>query len=448
MKTSVRVDKRNIKEAKNNLMLLAIAFVCAIASWFIIAMTIYPSETKIVTDIPVSLDITGTSAAENGLRVLTPEEAHVTVKFDCSRTNYNKLNNETIKAYVDFDNITTPGARTLSVKIEGPDSAAMSKIKVSPANIKVELDVFESKSFAVKAKLPNIKTVEGKTMNIDEVTCDPPEVVITGPASRLAKIKECYAVSDKKALLDSSISLNSNRYILLSEDGTEIDQEESHITVDSSVMMNVSVLTQKTVNIVPHFTYVPDNFDTSCLDCTITPDTITIASTSAETNLPDELQVPIPVSTVDIGYSQNFDINNLLTTNKVKNISGIDMVNVTINSDGLDSKEITLTKDDINLLNKPNDNYNYSIMNEKLVVKIIGPKDKLENITAKDLSAIVDLLNADVSMEQFQYDVKISCNTRSDIWSVTNLKITVKKTLKEGVTTQAGASSVNTTTTN
>ncbi|MBP5579461.1 MAG: hypothetical protein J6X56_08310, partial [Ruminococcus sp.] len=107
--------KRGITETTNNATLLLIAIICAVAAWFIVAMTIYPSESKTVTDVPLVIDIAGSSAAENGLSVTNKSVEKVTVSFDCSRTDYNRLNADDLRAYVDFSNITTEGKKTLTI---------------------------------------------------------------------------------------------------------------------------------------------------------------------------------------------------------------------------------------------------------------------------------------------------------------------------------------------
>ena len=49
-------------------------------------------------------------------------------------------------------------------------------------------------------------------------------------------------------------------------------------------------------------------------------------------------------------------------------------------------------------------------------------------------------------MDQFVYDAKISCHSHNNVWSVTNAKVNIKKTLKDGATNSANYSSVTTTT--
>ena len=436
--------KKNIKEAKDNAILFAISLICAVASWFIITMTFYPSESKTVTNIPVHFDIIGSTADENGLQIIDDDvDRHVRVSFDCSRTNYNKLNSDTIEAHVDFNDISTAGKKTLTVKVSAKDGIQMSNISVYPSTIEVELDKMESKSFTVKPRL-SVNCPDDKIIYMDEVTCDPAQITITGPAAQLAKVSECYAVSEKSGEIDSTQFINSDKFMLYSEDGKEINM--NHMTPISPVVMYVPVYTQKTVNIDALITDVPDKFDLSCIQYTVSPNVVTIATDNPDINLPDPIQKKIPLSSLDIGFSQDFDITNLLASNNVKNVSDIDKVTITLNSDGLASKEITLSSSDISITNQPSDNNVYSVVNPKLVIKVVGPEDVINDLTAKDFSAVVDLLGADTSMNQFQYDVTVSCNSHNNVWAVANPtapKVNVIKTAKEGTNLPSNASNTS-----
>ena len=437
----------NPKDAKSNAMLFGIALICAIACWLIIAMKIFPSASRHLYNIPVSLDVSGTSAAENGLQVLSPEKATVNVSFDCSRTDFNKLTNDNIIAYVDFNNIDTIGSRELKVEVKSKDGSGMSNISCSPSTIKVYLDKFETKTISLKPKLQNLKTVEGMSYYDDEITCTPDEIKITGPSQQLAKIAECYVISNKDITLDRESDITGESFQILDENGTGLDDTGIKFGVEAqSISMHIPVRIQKNVKLDVGLGVWPDNFDPDCLDFTITPKTIDIAAKDTDSNIPDTLTIPIRLSTLDIGYSWDTEIEKLLADSNLKNMSGIEKINVTLNSEGLSSKEVTINCDEIPLTNKPSDNNDYTILTGQVKVKIVGPEDIINELTAKDLSARVNLLGADTSSDQFRYNVTVSCNTYSNVWAVGDQKVEIKKTPKEGKTTPSSGSSVTTTT--
>lgn len=418
--------------------MIILSLLLAILIWLVVAMTLYPSIPKTIENIPLSVDIAGSPAADSGLSVISCDVDTVDVQLVGSRTQIGNLNAENLTAYVDYENVTSTGKKTLSIKVKS-DSGINYEVKsITPSTAVVELDKYDTLPFEVKPKIPNVKYAEGKTIDPDEFTCEPDIINITGPSAQLAKISSVYAVSDRNLTLDSSYTLNSDEVQLFSEDGTRIDA--SSLLFDTSTFtINIPVLTQKTVKPVVQILNAPTDFDQSCLDFKMSADSLTIASNNSFSEIPDTLDIgKIPLSDLDIGYSNTFDISTVLETSGMINKSGIDSITVTLNDEGLAKKEIVLDGSSIRLSNTPNDNYDYDILTQKLTISVIGPEGVISELTASDFTADVNLLNADTSQDQFNYDVTISCLTHDNVWSVTKAKVSIKKTAKT-VTTTSGA---------
>ncbi len=434
----MRFFQHRSKEAKGNLPMIILSLLLAILIWLVVAMTLYPSIPKTIENIPLSVDIAGSPAADSGLSVISCDVDTVDVQLVGSRTQIGNLNAENLTAYVDYENVTSTGKKTLSIKVKS-DSGINYEVKsITPSTAVVELDKYDTLPFEVKPKIPNVKYAEGKTIDPDEFTCEPDIINITGPSAQLAKISSVYAVSDRNLTLDSSYTLNSDEVQLFSEDGTRIDA--SSLLFDTSTFtINIPVLTQKTVKPVVQILNAPTDFDQSCLDLKMSADSLTIASNNSFSEIPDTLDIgKIPLSDLDIGYSNTFDISSVLETSGMINKSGIDSITVTLNDEGLAKKEIVLDGSSIRLSNTPNDNYDYDILTQKLTISVIGPEGVISELTASDFTADVNLLNADTSQDQFNYDVTISCLTHDNVWSVTKAKVSIEKTAKT-VTTTSGA---------
>lgn len=434
----MRFFQHRSKEAKGNLPMIILSLLLAILIWLVVAMTLYPSIPKTIENIPLSVDIAGSPAADSGLSVISCDVDTVDVQLVGSRTQIGNLNAENLTAYVDYENVTSTGKKTLSIKVKS-DSGINYEVKsITPSTAVVELDKYDTLPFEVKPKIPNVKYAEGKTIDPDEFTCEPDIINITGPSAQLAKISSVYAVSDRNLTLDSSYTLNSDEVQLFSEDETRIDA--SSLLFDTSTFtINIPVLTQKTVKPVVQILNAPTDFDQSCLDFKMSADSLTIASNNSFSEIPDTLDIgKIPLSDLDIGYSNTFDISSVLETSGMINKSGIDSITVTLNDEGLAKKEIVLDGSSIRLSNTPNDNYDYDILTQKLTISVIGPEGVISELTASDFTADVNLLNADTSQDQFNYDVTISCLTHDNVWSVTKAKVSIKKTAKT-VTTTSGA---------
>ncbi|MBP5581331.1 MAG: hypothetical protein J6X85_06025 [Ruminococcus sp.] len=432
--------RRGINDTTNNATVLLISIICAVAAWFIVAMTIYPSESKTINNIPIRFDLTGTSAADNDLSITNKNVDKVSVSFDCSRTNYNRINADDLIAYVDFENISTEGKKTLTIKVESVNGLELPNLKKSPSSVELELSKFEFKTINVTPQTNNIQLADGKV--VGSIKCDPEEITLRGPSSKLASIVECRAVSDKSIpALDTSYSgLNCDRLEYYDAEGKIVDSD--FITPDpATVSISIQVLTQKTVPFKVNLKLPSNsNFDKDSIRFNINPAELTIASGSSDVTLTDEpLEIPIPLSVIDLGFSKDYSIENILGSKNVINVSGIETVNVTLDDAGLAFKDITMAGEKIDLLHVPSDGYSYSIETTKSTFRLIGPADVIENITAADIDATVNFLGEDTSKnpDVFEYSVDVSCRTHKNVWCVNAPNVNIRKTPKEGAVRQA-----------
>ena len=68
-----------LNSLNNNTAMIIYSIILAIMVWFIISITIYPTTPKTFSNIPLEIDITGTSAEENDLSVISCSTKSVTV---------------------------------------------------------------------------------------------------------------------------------------------------------------------------------------------------------------------------------------------------------------------------------------------------------------------------------------------------------------------------------
>ena len=100
---------------RTNLSLAVCSVVLAVIAWLVISMTLYPSIPKNIHNIPLSIDLTGTAAAENGLSLISCDVETVDVKILGNRAQVGNLNEDNLKARIVADNITSTGTKTLSI---------------------------------------------------------------------------------------------------------------------------------------------------------------------------------------------------------------------------------------------------------------------------------------------------------------------------------------------
>ena len=157
------LEKLREKYMSSNIFLLIIAVILAIMLWFAISLTRYPSVQKTVYSIPVSVDISGSAASQNGLSVTSCDVKEVKVELLGSRTQIGYLTNETLIAYFDADSVSTMGTKKLALKIKSNkgDSNVNFEVKsVSPSKATVVFDKMDTRDFDVVPRTPNVKIVD------------------------------------------------------------------------------------------------------------------------------------------------------------------------------------------------------------------------------------------------------------------------------------------------
>ncbi|MBQ1518832.1 MAG: hypothetical protein IIZ53_03155 [Ruminococcus sp.] len=422
--------KNRIEEGlANNTALAVLSLLIAVIVWFMISISLNPSEPKTLEKIPLSLDTAGTSVEENGLSAYECDVQEVNIKIRGSKTQIRNLNKDTLVAYVDFNNVETPGQRALPIKVKSTSGIDFELESVTPSSATVSIDKFSSREIAVTPKLTNVTFAEGKVP--DDYICEPSTITVQGPSKLLDKIETCYVYSDTEFHdKDSSFNVHADTVQLYSADGVELDQSQI-ICSPLSFEITVPVLTQKTVKPIVQIINAPDNFDKNTLKLKMSPDTLVIASNNANAEISDTYEVQkISLSDFDLGYSKEFDISERLSEAGMINLSGADSVTVSLDDTGLTRKEITLGSDNIHISNVPSDNYDYNVLTQKLTITVVGPAEIIDVMTPADFVADASLLNMDSSIQTLSFDAMISCTSSDKVWSVTKAKISIQKVAK------------------
>lgn len=434
-------NKREILESKNNAFMIALAFICALVSWYYVKMNYYASETLEFQNVQVIAETDDTTAGDNDLKVIN-DIGTVKVTLNCSSKDYSSITKDSVIAYVDLDNVTQVGERLLKVQVKpANDNIEFSNIKVYPPNVTVDLDKFSEKTLNLIGDVSNIEVVEGKAKG--EPVCDPAEITISGPSRIINTIDKIVAVSDSNETLDSTKIIDSDRFVFYTEDG--MPRDASKITLSQkTVDIKVPVFARKTVPIVANFQTTDTNFDKSSLDYTFTPATITLDSENGET-INDTFEINIKLSELVEGNSIVYEKDCPVKTQLI-NQSKLETVHFKLNNTDLEIREVTLSKNNIHMMNKPADDYDYVIGTEKITVKLIGPSSVINDITASNIDATINLSNAESEkLMIFPLDVDVSCNGENykNVWAIADQKVNIRKTEKSETSSQA-ANRVNT----
>lgn len=420
MKVFKNIKNNILNSLNNNLALVIYAVVVSVILWFVISITIYPTTPKTFSNVPLEIDITGTSAESNGLSVIKSSDSKVNVTVMGNRSSIGNLKADDLIAEAVVENVNDSGEKSLKIEVSCKDKHVNLEVtEIKPSTVTVMFDRISSREFEVSVEAPNIKAAEDLDIDKNDFKCSPSVMEITGPSTQLDRIQRAVVLVDAKQTLDSAYTFHSSEVVLYDKNDSKIDS--SNITFDTTNFdIDIPVYMKRELNLAYDIRYAPSNFDTNSLGLEMNCDSVILASPNNEIEKLDSLSIgSIPLYDIDLDFNKQFQIK---IPENYKNLSNVSSVNVTLNSDGLAKK--TVTVNDISVINPPS-NYNCTVNTYGLVFDIIGPESDIEEITEKDIIVTVDLLKYDIQSSSFTADATISFPNYNKVWAVGLQKVSI-----------------------
>ncbi len=445
-------------DIRSNWKPLLLAFALALVLWFYIAVTVYPSYSVHINNVPVQIDIANTTAAGYGLSVLSPESGEQTVDVVISgdRTSIGGLTRDDIIAYVDFDtNINDAvGTQRRPIRIKTVEGEKLSGYELSVATIDVRMDRYESATFPVGEVLcPNL-TVMDKTVMLDHdaIVCDPSYVTIYGPSSALSQIHHIrVTLDDATTMYETRTFTDCSNFDLIDADGNIVTGTAFEV-LTAGFVVKVPVYYSHTLPVTVQLSGVPTGFDTASLlrrlrlntdrayplpdfaddgDCL----TITIETSSAELqktlkDLDTWALGTVPISSLTLGGTP-IEVPVTLPEGYTDR-SNLQSVYVTLDETDLVAATRWISAGDIPIINGLS-GYDFAIQRGRFQITLIGTADEVNKITADDIAATVNLYNAVITQEgTFSHAVTFTLpETATGVWVSGVTKVSVTATLTE-----------------
>lgn len=422
--------------------MMATSLVTAVVLWFVISIAVYPTTPRTIYHVPLEVDITGTSAEENGLSVIDYDVEEVNVQIEGNRRQVGNIDAENLTASAVIENVSSAGIKTLSIQVTGNDNTAFEVKSITPPDVNVTFDHIATQTFEIRPSAPNITFSEGCVLDEENFVSTPSTIDVTGPQQELQQVAYCVAETNQKETLSASKILTTDTLLFYNEAGTQVD--DSNFTYEvARFSLEIPVLYQKTMDITYQITNAPSNFNLDCLDLELSEKEITLAAPGASIDEMSEFNIgSVALRDIDLDYSQDFVV---AVPDGYTNQSGFSTVTLTLNAEGLSKKDFVLT--DIGIVNAPG-SYDFEVLTQQLTVSIIGPDEVLEDLDASDITVNVDLLGysaqADGSETTFNYTPTISCSKYDNVWAVGDYRVAVQG-VRAGATTTASEQEEETT---
>ncbi len=413
-----RIDLEHLFD--NKLFLRIFSVVIAVIIWIALSLTLYPSMYKTVSNIPISVDLTGTKAEREGLSVVKYNVNQVSATINGMRYEIGNYSSDDLYATVDASKVEKSGEYELDVRIQSKNDDEFSVENITPSKVKVSLDYIETVEKDVTVDATGVSASEGFTLT--EASVSPDKVEIRGPKDKINKITDVKVKFDGKLSLSESYTATSTDIVLYQNDKI-IDQSDitlgtEEFTIDFSVYM------RKTLPFSIGIQGAPNNFDESVIEYSMSDDSIDVLSPN--NNIEDVVSNHLGyLQLSDIRPGAKFDLD-VKTESGLINASGISTVSVKVKNNNLSKKVISLKSSQIKVINKSDDNRITKRTNQITDVTIYGPKRVLSSMKASDFIAELDLKGETLSEGSYTKSVMIYAPDNGKVWAYGYYDITIE----------------------
>lgn len=399
---------------------MVLSAVMAFLAWLFVALDSNDTKGKTISGVAVDMEEVDESIGKLGLSTISTEQPKVTVRVEGVIYDIGNLSASDILVYPDISKVTTAGMHTVELKGEIRDRNKNITIEeISPPSVQLKFDSLQTKTLEIKPKLSGY-SAPAENYLIRDVVVSPSTVELTGPAEDISRVSQCVIEKDVDEELTSSYS-EVLPLTFLDIDGNELDLK--YVVSDvTEARATIPILKKKVVLVKLNFMNVPDGFPVEQLKFDISNEEIEIAGPQEAIDQYREISLgQIDLKTLDIGKTESFTVK--LPTGFV-NTQNIQNVLVQFKGTGMVKKNFNVSN--IQVQNVPL-NYNAQPTTPEITnVQVIGPKEVMENLTAGDIVATVDLgESSSIVSGQVELPVKISVPKKGMVWAVGDYKAIV-----------------------
>ena len=403
---------------RNKIISLLLSAVIAISLWVYVVTTVTPEDSQWIRNIPVTFTNEDGLFSDRNLTLTKGRNATVDLKVYGKRQDLLKLNNSNITITVDLSDVLGPGSWPLRYTIEMPETVSDNDISIesrSTYEIDVQVDLLSVKEVPVQAVFQG-SVADGYVQDSIELEYDTLE--ISGPQDQVSKVDHAEVVLERTNL--SKTVSDSLAYTLVDADGGEVVSDEIHCNVDKiGVMMTVSMVKELplTVQFIDGGGATEEHVVSS-----IEPSTITVKGSAEDLEGLNSLNIGnIDLSTIptNTSYTGNFSI---VLPDNMTNLTGEEMAKVTVELKNLKEKTFRVTN--LELANTPS-NLKATLGTVSLQIKLRGPSDVIDTITASNIRAVADLSSVGTSTGQFSVPVDVYVDGFSDVGAMGSYNVLV-----------------------
>lgn len=368
--------------SKRKLLYLLLSIVLAFTLWMYVVTVVSPESEDSFYDVPVVLKDEDL-LKDKELMLILEEAPTVDLKLTGNRSDLVRLNKSNITVMADLSRIYEPGNYELNYDVSYPadmGGGAIGLLHKTPSAIKltVERKITDK---PVPLEVRETGTVPADCI-VQDTTLSSQQVLISGPKSVVDQI----AVATVDVNMDDrskSFTEEGLRFTLRDSNGEPVDAQWIETDVGS---VDLTVVVEHIKELELRVVVKAGGGATEkTAEVKVEPQTIKVAG--AKEDLADLKYLEL--GTVNLAdYAEDTELTfDIVLPAGVKDVGNNDSAKVTVKFSDLETVELTVMR--FEAINVPQ-GMRADILTQSLAVKIRGPKEQMDKLTAADLKIVVD----------------------------------------------------------
>ncbi len=397
----------------NDKFIMLFSIFASIVLWIFMASTNSEEFPHAITDVPIVINLSD-AAQKDGLKVFSPVNATATVSIKGNSLIVNQIQASDLQVVAPLAaTITNPGSYTFNLTVQKKGTLTdFDWVSISPNQAIINVDRYKEKTFPIESS--DIKYKSGYKSDpsyfVSAPTLSSDTVTISGPEKEISQVNRVAIQYEISETLKESKSFTAD-LVMIDANGNKITSNKLKMS-ETKVDVTIPVLARKILPVNVSFTNQPAGLQLTPGQITIDPQNIEIAGPQDTLDSLTEISLT-PLDFANISPIKNsFDVSVILPTG-CKNLSNIPVAKVTLNLEGLATRNMVVSNFAVKNLAADK---TASIYTKNLAVTVVGPESEISKLTENNLVAQIDMAGKENFTGHTEMPATISVSNVTSSW--------------------------------
>ncbi len=414
----------------DNRFLMVVSFIIAFALWTWVAIEKSPEIQRVITEVPVQINLENSVPEQLGLKIFGESEFTVDVTVTGKKYIVSSLDADDIDVVANTNYVDGSGAKTLQLKVTPKNEYSDYTISsYSQTYVEVFFDTYKEVELSIEGIIDtNLKSIVPEGCIVGDIVFSKNTILVNGPTTEINRITNVYANISVEDVIEKTTTFEP-KIELVTNDGSTLEYS-TIASGEEDITATIPVLKEVTLPTAIEFRNSPSYFINNPLSYSIYPSKVKVA-------LPVDLIDSTKYFVVDIidfadisGSINTFSVDaNTINSFKIMD-NWVDSFTVKIDASSMVSKTITIPASKITIKNNRDDYSVSAVGNRDITVKLVGSENYIDTITSNDLSIQVNTSEQEISEQTTVMQGNVIVSGDYPCWAVGRYDVKVKVVAK------------------